>query len=66
MLNGADGLSEVAAGLVAQGLTILESVKKGMAGATEPTAPGSAPRATPAALAADSAAGTADGSRASR
>ncbi|HEY3907362.1 MAG TPA: SPFH domain-containing protein [Streptosporangiaceae bacterium] len=30
VLNGADGLSEVAAGLVAQGLTILESVKKGL------------------------------------
>src|SRR5229473_2192994 len=28
VLNGADGLSEIAAGLVAQGLTILESVKK--------------------------------------
>jgi flotillin len=35
VLNGADGLSEIAAGLVAQGLTILESVKKGMAGATD-------------------------------
>jgi flotillin len=30
VLNGADGLSEIAAGLVSQGLTILESVKKGM------------------------------------
>ena len=30
VLNGADGLSEIAAGLVAQGLTILESVKKGL------------------------------------
>jgi len=30
VLNGADGLSEVAAGLVAQGLTILDSVKKGL------------------------------------
>jgi uncharacterized membrane protein YqiK len=66
VLNGADGLGEVAAGLVAQGLTILEAVKKNMSGATEPTAPGSAPRATPAALAADRDAGTADGSRASR
>jgi uncharacterized membrane protein YqiK len=28
ILNGADGLSEIAAGLVSQGLTILESVKK--------------------------------------
>jgi flotillin len=35
VLNGAEGLSEVAAGLVAQGLTILDSVKKGMAGATD-------------------------------
>ena len=31
VLNGADGLSEIAAGLVSQGLTILESVKKGLA-----------------------------------
>jgi flotillin len=30
VLNGADGLSEIAAGLVGQGLTILESVKKGL------------------------------------
>jgi flotillin len=33
VLNGADGLSEIAAGLVSQGLTILESVKKGLSGA---------------------------------
>ncbi len=32
VLNGADGLSEIAAGLVAQGLAILESVKKGLSG----------------------------------
>jgi len=32
VLNGADGLSELAAGLVGQGLTILESVKKGLSG----------------------------------
>jgi flotillin len=32
VLNGADGLSEIAAGLVSQGLTILESVKKGLNG----------------------------------
>jgi uncharacterized membrane protein YqiK len=32
VLNGADGLSEIAAGLVAQGLTILESVKRGLSG----------------------------------
>jgi flotillin len=35
VLNGADGLGEIAAGLVSQGLTILDSVKKGMAGATD-------------------------------
>ena len=39
VLNGAEGLSEIAAGLVAQGLTILESVKKGMAGATDAAVP---------------------------
>ncbi len=32
VLNGADGLSEIAAGLVGQGLTILESVKKSLSG----------------------------------
>src|ERR1039458_9779576 len=32
VLNGSDGLSEVAAGLVSQGLAILESVKKSMSG----------------------------------
>ncbi|HEX6855689.1 MAG TPA: SPFH domain-containing protein [Streptosporangiaceae bacterium] len=32
VLNGADGLSEVAAGLVSQGMAILDAVKKGMAG----------------------------------
>jgi flotillin len=32
VLNGADGLGEIAAGLVSQGLTILDSVKKGMSG----------------------------------
>jgi flotillin len=30
ILNGADGLSEIAAGLVSQGLTILESVRQGV------------------------------------
>jgi uncharacterized membrane protein YqiK len=30
VLNGAEGLSEIAAGLVSQGLTILESVRKGV------------------------------------
>jgi flotillin len=32
VLTGAEGLSELAAGLVGQGLTILESVKKGLSG----------------------------------
>jgi flotillin len=32
VLNGAEGLSEMAAGLVAQGLTILDAVKKGLSG----------------------------------
>jgi hypothetical protein len=32
VLNGAEGLSEVAAGLVAQGISILDAVKKGMNG----------------------------------
>ncbi|HWG65630.1 MAG TPA: SPFH domain-containing protein [Streptosporangiaceae bacterium] len=31
VLNGADGLSEIAAGLVGQGLTILDSIKKNLA-----------------------------------
>src|SRR5512142_3240505 len=35
VLNGADGLSEIAAGLVSQGLTILDSVRKGMPGQGE-------------------------------
>src|SRR5208283_5723796 len=30
VLNGADGLGEIAAGLVSQGLTILDAVRKGM------------------------------------
>ena len=32
VLNGADGLSEIAAGLVSQGLTILNAVRKGIPG----------------------------------
>jgi flotillin len=36
VLNGADGLSEIAAGLVGQGLTILESVKKSLATSVDP------------------------------
>jgi flotillin len=35
VLNGADGLSEIAAGLVSQGLTILDSVRKGMPGQSQ-------------------------------
>jgi len=35
VLNGAEGLSELAAGLVAQGLTILESVKQNLASSPE-------------------------------
>jgi len=38
VLNGADGLGEIAAGLVSQGLTILESVRRGVGA---PTANGS-------------------------
>jgi uncharacterized membrane protein YqiK len=42
VLNGADGLGQIAAGLVGQGLTIFESVKGSMSGngAAEPAAPG--------------------------
>jgi uncharacterized membrane protein YqiK len=32
VLNGADGLGEIAAGLVGQGLTILDSVRKNLGG----------------------------------
>jgi flotillin len=35
ILNGADGLSEIAAGLVGQGLTILDAVKKNLAEETD-------------------------------
>jgi flotillin len=41
VLNGADGLSEIAAGLVAQGLTILESVKAGLSGSAPTSFPAS-------------------------
>ncbi|HYS33329.1 MAG TPA: SPFH domain-containing protein [Streptosporangiaceae bacterium] len=47
VLNGADGLSEIAAGLVAQGLTILDSVKKGLNGESESVAVRSVPMASP-------------------
>jgi len=40
VLNGADGLGEIAAGLVSQGLTILESVRRGVgAGPADGTTP---------------------------
>ncbi|HEV2934619.1 MAG TPA: SPFH domain-containing protein [Streptosporangiaceae bacterium] len=39
VLNGADGLGEIAAGLVSQGLTILDSVRKGMPGQFQAGAP---------------------------
>jgi hypothetical protein len=42
VLNGADGLSEIAAGLVGQGLTILDSIKKNLATGPEATAAASA------------------------
>jgi uncharacterized membrane protein YqiK len=35
VLNGADGLGEIAAGLVSQGLTILDSVKRGIGAPTD-------------------------------
>jgi hypothetical protein len=47
ILNGADGLGDLAAGLVGQGLTILESVRKGLGAATADGAV--APEALPAA-----------------
>jgi flotillin len=56
VLNGADGLSEIAAGLVAQGLTILESVKKNLSGSVGQevglfdSADGAAPPSATAAL----------------
>jgi flotillin len=40
VLNGADGLGEIAAGLVSQGLTILESVKAGLTGSHPTSFPG--------------------------
>jgi uncharacterized membrane protein YqiK len=41
ILNGADGLGEMAAGLVGQGLSILDSVKRGLG---TPAAPAGSPR----------------------
>ncbi|GAA2311956.1 SPFH domain-containing protein [Streptomyces kunmingensis] len=40
VLNGADGLGEIAAGLVGQGLTILDSVRKNLSGQDGVAAPG--------------------------
>ncbi|WP_335972312.1 SPFH domain-containing protein [Streptomyces sp. CA2R106] len=40
VLNGADGLSEIAAGLVSQGLTILDSVRKNLGGEQGGEVPG--------------------------
>jgi uncharacterized membrane protein YqiK len=37
ILNGSDGLSQLAAGLVGQGLSILDSVKKGLNNSNEST-----------------------------
>jgi flotillin len=39
VLNGADGLGEIAAGLVGQGLSILESVKRNLGSADSPMPP---------------------------
>jgi uncharacterized membrane protein YqiK len=44
VLNGADGLGEIAAGLVSQGITILDSVRKGI---SEPGGPAGANGADP-------------------
>ncbi|HVX45508.1 MAG TPA: SPFH domain-containing protein [Mycobacteriales bacterium] len=41
ILNGSDGLSEIAAGLVGQGMSILDSVKKGLNSEPTPPAPNS-------------------------
>jgi len=54
VLNGADGLSELAAGLVGQGLTILESVKKGLSGSGATDYPLGEQVAAPAPAAIDS------------
>src|SRR5215467_482420 len=43
VLNGADGLGEIASGLVAQGLTIFDSVKKSINGGSGHQAPGAPP-----------------------
>jgi flotillin len=40
ILNGSDGLGEIAAGLVGQGLSILETVKRGLSESKEDVTPG--------------------------
>src|ERR1700759_3239183 len=40
VLNGADGLGEIAAGLVSQGLTILESVRRSVGSSDQPSSNG--------------------------
>jgi flotillin len=47
VLNGSDGLGEIAAGLVSQGLTILESVRRGVG---VPPTDGSSGQSGPAAI----------------
>jgi len=47
VLNGADGLSEIAAGLVGQGLAILDSVKKGIGDESESAGAGAKQSAKP-------------------
>jgi flotillin len=39
VLNGADGLGQIAAGLVGQGITIFETVRRGIARSDEPVVP---------------------------
>ncbi len=52
ILNGADGLGDVAAGLVSQGMTILESVRRGLADPGNPASGnGTGPRRLPQASA---------------
>jgi uncharacterized membrane protein YqiK len=50
VLNGAEGLSEMAASLVGQGLTIFEAVRKNLGASQEPQAPMGEPRRAQVAL----------------
>jgi uncharacterized membrane protein YqiK len=50
VLNGAEGLSEMAASLVGQGLTIFESVRKNIGASQEPPGPMGEPRRAQVAL----------------